>query len=74
MGFVDVAVKIYLTFPIIFYGVGTFCRNRFGTCWTHLVRERGVFSDRLFLWRVQWLVQISCNLGKISESCSIATI
>ena len=74
MRFVDVAVKICCTLPIIFYDVGPFLRNRFGTHWTHLVRERGVFSYRLFLCRFQWLVQISCNLGKISESCSIATI
>ena len=74
MRFVDVAVKICYNFPIIFYDVGLFRRSRFGTSWTHLVRERGVFSYSLFWWRVQWLVHISCNLGKISESWSIATI
>ena len=74
MRFVDIAVKICRTFPIILYDVGPFFRNRFGMRWTHLVRERGVFSYRLFLCRFQWSVQISCNLGKISESLSIATI
>ena len=68
MGFVDVAVKICSTFPIIiFYDVGPFRRDRFGTYWEHLIRDRGVLSYRLFLCRVHCLVQISCNLGKISD-------
>ena len=74
MGFVEVAVNICCTVPIIFYHVGTFRRNKFDTRWTHFVRKMGVFSYKLFLWRVQWLVQISCNLGKISEIWSISTI
>ena len=65
MGFVDVAVNICSTFTIIFYDVGPLRWNRFATRWTKSVRDLGIFSYRLFLWRVQWLVQIICNLGKI---------
>ena len=68
MGFVDVAVNIFSTFTIILYDVGPLSCNRFGKRWTQAVRGLGIFSYRLFLWRVQWLVQIICNLGKISES------
>ena len=62
MGFLDVAVKICSTFTIILYDVGPFRRNRFGTHWTHLVRERGVFSYRLFLWRSNGWCRLAATL------------
>ena len=71
----DISFKICGTVPIIiFYDIGLLRGNRFGPCWAHFLRDRGGFGYWLFLWRVKWLVQISCNLGKIPESFSIATI
>ena len=72
---VDIALKTCRTVPIVvFYDIGLFRGNSFGQFWTHFVRYIGVFGRWLLLWRVYSLVQISCSLGEIPESCSISTI
>ena len=61
----NLALIICSTVPIIFfYDVGPFRGNGFGLCLEHFVRDRGGMGYWLFFWRVYWLVQMGCNLGK----------
>ena len=74
-GHVDILLKNWSTVPIIIlYDIGLFRGNRFGHSRAHFVRYNGEFGHWLLLWRVYYLAQIVCNIGNISESCSIATI
>ena len=65
MGFLDSAAKSFSNFPIIiFYDVGPFRRNRFGMCWTHLVRERGVFFIGCFCGGSNGCCRLAASLEK----------
>ena len=64
-GHVEILLKTCRTFPIIvIYDNGLLQGNRFGQSWTHFVRYNGGFGHWLLLWKVYYLVKISCKLGK----------